>query len=173
MFIPFYRQRTRYRIRQRLLRSQVLRRQHGPVHVPRRSAKEDPVPYAQLDNQQSLNLYAYVRNNPMTNRDFDGHWCIAGHGSTCPPPPPNANHNHTLTVRYVIRQQGNPAGHVTVRVDWYQDVGFGPKQAMTKKEIAENKSVPGKIEPRATDSKSSDSISIHLTADLACLLRRL
>src|ERR1700756_1394091 len=33
--IPFYRQRTRYRIRERLLRGKVLRKQHGPVYVSR------------------------------------------------------------------------------------------------------------------------------------------
>ncbi len=37
------------------------------------SAKEDPVPYAQLDDPQSLNLYSYVRNNPLSKADPDGH----------------------------------------------------------------------------------------------------
>jgi RHS repeat-associated protein len=37
------------------------------------SAKAEPVPYAKLDNPQSLNLYAYVGNNPMTRVDPDGH----------------------------------------------------------------------------------------------------
>jgi RHS repeat-associated protein len=39
------------------------------------SAKEDPVPYAVLDDPQSLNLYQFVRNNPLSNRDDDGHGC--------------------------------------------------------------------------------------------------
>jgi RHS repeat-associated protein len=37
------------------------------------SANEEPVPYAKLDNPQSLNLYAYVGNNPLTSADLDGH----------------------------------------------------------------------------------------------------
>jgi hypothetical protein len=37
------------------------------------SAKIVPVPYAKLDNPQSLNLYAYVGNNPLTRFDPDGH----------------------------------------------------------------------------------------------------
>jgi hypothetical protein len=37
------------------------------------SAKEEPIPYAKLDDPQSLNLYAYVRNNPLTREDADGH----------------------------------------------------------------------------------------------------
>jgi hypothetical protein len=34
---------------------------------------DDPVPYANLDDPQSLNLYSYVRNNPLTRVDADGH----------------------------------------------------------------------------------------------------
>ena len=37
------------------------------------SAKIMPVPYAKLDNPQSLNLYAYVGNNPLIHVDADGH----------------------------------------------------------------------------------------------------
>jgi RHS repeat-associated protein len=37
------------------------------------SAKIMPVPYAKLDNPQSLNLYAYVGNNPTLGIDSDGH----------------------------------------------------------------------------------------------------
>lgn len=37
------------------------------------SAKEDPVPYAKLDDPQSLNLYGYVGNNPLSKADADGH----------------------------------------------------------------------------------------------------
>lgn len=33
----------------------------------------DPVPYAILSEPQSLNLYNYVGNNPLKNRDDDGH----------------------------------------------------------------------------------------------------
>ena len=37
----------------------------GRFMSPDWSAKEEPVPYAKLDDPQSLNLYAYVRNNPL------------------------------------------------------------------------------------------------------------
>jgi RHS repeat-associated protein len=37
------------------------------------SAKTEPVPYAKLDNPQTLNLYAYVGNNPLGRPDLDGH----------------------------------------------------------------------------------------------------
>jgi RHS repeat-associated protein len=37
------------------------------------SAKEEPVPYAKLDSPQSLNLYSYVGNNPLSRVDPEGH----------------------------------------------------------------------------------------------------
>ena len=45
----------------------------GRFLSPDWSAKEEPVPYAQMDDPQSLNLYSYVRNNPLTRVDADGH----------------------------------------------------------------------------------------------------
>jgi hypothetical protein len=41
-----------------------------------------PVPYADLSNPQSLNLYSYVGNNPLTNTDPDGHDCIYANGGS-------------------------------------------------------------------------------------------
>jgi RHS repeat-associated protein len=58
----------------------------GRFMSPDWSAKEDPVPYAQLADPQSLNLYSYVRNNPMDRVDPDGHWTCTGEnakGSAC------------------------------------------------------------------------------------------
>jgi len=46
----------------------------GRFMSPDWSAKEEPVPYAKLDDPQSLNLYAYVYNNPLARADADGHW---------------------------------------------------------------------------------------------------
>jgi RHS repeat-associated protein len=45
----------------------------GRFLSPDWSAKEDPVPYAKLDNPQTLNLYSYVQNNPLSHVDADGH----------------------------------------------------------------------------------------------------
>ncbi|MBB5064654.1 RHS repeat-associated core domain-containing protein [Granulicella mallensis] len=39
------------------------------------AAKAEPVPYAKLDNPQSLNLYSYVLNNPLSKANPDGH-CV-------------------------------------------------------------------------------------------------
>ena len=39
------------------------------------SATPEAVPYADLTDPQTLNLYGYVRNNPLSHADADGHCC--------------------------------------------------------------------------------------------------
>ena len=48
----------------------------GRFMSPDWSAKIEPVPYSKLESPQTLNLYSYVRNNPLTYTDPDGHACI-------------------------------------------------------------------------------------------------
>ena len=53
----------------------------GRFLSPDWSAKVAPVPYAKMDNPQTLNLYAYVGNNPLTRNDPTGHYedkCASG-----------------------------------------------------------------------------------------------
>jgi RHS repeat-associated protein len=45
----------------------------GRMMSPDWSAKVAPIPYAKLGDPQSLNLYAYVGNNPLSRFDPDGH----------------------------------------------------------------------------------------------------
>jgi RHS repeat-associated protein len=45
----------------------------GRFMSPDWSATAEPVPYAKLDDPQSLNLYGYVGNNPLGRVDADGH----------------------------------------------------------------------------------------------------
>src|SRR6185312_11591274 len=46
----------------------------GRFLSPDWSANVEPVPYAKLDDPQSLNLYDYVEGNPLASVDPDGHW---------------------------------------------------------------------------------------------------
>jgi len=69
------------------------------------SAKQEPVPYAKLNNPQSMNLYAYVGNSPLIRIDRDGHeWQFNG--------------NDKVTKEQVqkafeagVKSQGAPAWH--------------------------------------------------------------
>lgn len=54
----------------------------GRFLSPDWAAKATPVPYAKLDDPQTLNLYGYLRNNPLGGVDADGH---CGGGPNDPP----------------------------------------------------------------------------------------
>ena len=45
----------------------------GRFQSPDWANKAEPVPYAKLDNPQTLNLYVYVANSPESSADLDGH----------------------------------------------------------------------------------------------------
>jgi RHS repeat-associated protein len=47
----------------------------GRFTSPDWSAVPQPVPYADLADPQTLNLYVYLRNNPLNGTDPDGHCC--------------------------------------------------------------------------------------------------
>ncbi len=55
----------------------------GRFMSPDWSTKIEPVPYSKLDNPQTLNLYAYVGNNPLSLTDSDGHQDDAGDHVVC------------------------------------------------------------------------------------------
>src|SRR5580658_1585573 len=48
----------------------------GRFMTPDWAAKPTTVPYASLGNPQTLNLYSYVHNNPLSFQDKDGHYEI-------------------------------------------------------------------------------------------------
>ena len=45
--------------------------------LPDWAAVPTPVPYAEFSDPQSLNLYVYVRNNPLNKADVDGHCTLS------------------------------------------------------------------------------------------------
>jgi RHS repeat-associated protein len=85
----------------------------GRFTTPDWSTMPQPVPYANLDDPQTLNLYAYVRNNPLSRRDLDGHVDMAAEcngQATC---------NKTLvqTVNIVHQQTDKKTGATQTVVD--------------------------------------------------------
>ena len=65
----------------------------GRFTSPDWSADPDPVPYADFQNPQSLNLYSYVLNNPLKSTDPDGHT-----HQECAPDTSSVDKNGTLTI---------------------------------------------------------------------------
>jgi len=78
----------------------------GRFLSPDWSAQEEPVPYAKLDNPQTLNLYSYVTNNPLARVDADGH---AG----------------DILVIEDGPTEGNPIGHTAVAITGKGVFSFG------------------------------------------------
>jgi hypothetical protein len=68
------------------------------------SARPVPVPYADLSNPQTLNLYNFGQNNPMSTRDPDGHCpdgvCI----NIAAKPPAQIDHLAKATPQVMIGQ---------------------------------------------------------------------
>ncbi len=98
--------------------------------TPDWAAKATAVPYASFGDPQTLNLYGYVRNNPVTNRDPDGHVCIFGIGNTCstpaPPPPkppviPPAPFSKPNPVFKTVDQAGAAAARVDQKAQQQKD----------------------------------------------------
>jgi RHS repeat-associated protein len=61
----------------------------GRFLTPDWSATPAAIPYASLGNPQTLNLYSYVENNPITGTDPDGHYSCNGVVSNSPCPGDN------------------------------------------------------------------------------------
>jgi RHS repeat-associated protein len=160
------------------------------------SAKEEPVPYAKMDDPQSLNLYVYVLNNPMTGIDKDGHECGGPGQAACRAKPEpgdqtqaqNQTYQHQPTkdanVPVVISdvKANTPLGHSTVQVGSDQRVGLVPNSdkqaagafAKQAAELLKNgaplpESVPGHIESNSAPTKSSTTI--YVTSEQANAIR--
>ena len=56
------------------------------------------MPYASLDNPQTLNLYAYVENGPLSRADADGHAGPESGPSTVPTAMGTRSHPNTLEL---------------------------------------------------------------------------
>jgi RHS repeat-associated protein len=73
----------------------------GRFMTPDWSGMPEAVPYASIENPQSLNLYSYVLNNPATGTDPDGHWCVFGLGTQQAPRGSLARQHSNVAVQRV------------------------------------------------------------------------
>jgi RHS repeat-associated protein len=100
----------------------------GRFLSPDWSAKYEPVPYAKLDDPQTLNLYSYVGNNPVGRADADGHfwhelWNAVTTGCGCWTP----DHAQAVAINdkneaYALQQMSQY--HVTVQQDIVFPIGL-------------------------------------------------
>jgi len=74
----------------------------GRFMSPDWSDDPDPVPFADLENPQSLNLYAFAGNNPLSAVDEDGHDYYLQGGNQC-----GQNGVNCDSSGYVLGSDGN------------------------------------------------------------------
>jgi RHS repeat-associated protein len=147
----------------------------GRFTSPDWSAVPQPVPYADLKDPQSLNLYAYVRNNPLKNRDLDGHVCIFGFGNTCTPTPASTGAQGSATgtgaqllndgVRRAQYQQaasqlsgpGASAARKTLQADTYSNLSPIGKGMTDAAKAARAGQLAGKTAEQLAESASTTS----------------
>lgn len=99
----------------------------GRFMTPDYSDEHDPVPYANFEDPQTLNLYAYSENNPTSWSDLDGHetgdngaapagkcgffaslFGLCGGGGNQPQKPPDSNKNPLLPHSFGLDQHNGP-----------------------------------------------------------------
>ncbi len=89
----------------------------GRFMSPDWSDDPDPVPYADLNDPQTLNLYSYIRNNPLTLTDPDGHHEVCNSTTT----------SEDGVIVQVIRCTDVPDISVTaVAIPFIDNAEFGP-----------------------------------------------
>jgi RHS repeat-associated protein len=129
----------------------------GRFMSPDWSAKQEPVPYAKLDDPQSLNLYSYVRNNPMDRTDPDGHACHTVLGITvcfgAPPPLPAPPPDTHFTPKVPSSNlHTDMSGHKTTFTSTDEFGKTTKVQIETKNAVDSKKSEPGAGDPYATSN---------------------
>jgi RHS repeat-associated protein len=79
--------------------------------------KPEAVPYAELGDPQSLNLYGYVRNLPTTRHDADGHLQQDQNGNI------KFRKTGEATVTF-IDEKVSPGSDINIQIKWSADIGY-------------------------------------------------
>jgi RHS repeat-associated protein len=122
----------------------------GRYMTPDWSARPVPVPYADLSNPQTLNLYNYGRNNPTTNADVDGH-CP---GDDC------KKVQVTVSTPQPAIVQNVPAGKV-----YASGVGVQPVITLTDKKGHPMAGVQVKESPKTVDNLTGQPVKSNANSE--------
>jgi RHS repeat-associated protein len=95
----------------------------GRFMSPDWSASPVAVPYADINNPQSLNLYSYVKNNPLSHADADGHVQLCGQSTTST----NANGDTVINANCV--DLPDPPTRMETIQNWYKSTVVDPWNA--------------------------------------------
>jgi RHS repeat-associated protein len=119
----------------------------GRFMSPDWSAQEEPVPYAKLDDPQTLNLYSYVLNNPLGSVDPDGH---------CGGPGEEACGDHTVeeVSAAVYHEVGVPDASGGILDETYTDLAHAIYNGSGKDNIS--------FAPTSTDGIDTSSAGYQL-----------
>jgi len=141
----------------------------GRWTIPDWSARGEAVPYANLGDPQTLNLYGYLRNNPLGTRDVDGHGSCKDKPGECrtirdavangqsidqgiqaaaaqaagPPPPP------PLPAPPIGVLTTDMKSHTTTFTMSYRGKGYYEVQIETRNDV-DSKANPGAADPYST-----------------------
>jgi RHS repeat-associated protein len=138
----------------------------GRWMTPDWSDEPSPVPYAKLTDPQSLNLYSYVTDDPLSHTDLDGHfqmapansYCTNDNGDSCSAKM-DANGNTTVTIKSIgepVQQQTKEGATVTIT----------PGAITTKTYDADGKFVSGGVQSVVDFTVTKNGETIALGTDL-------
>jgi RHS repeat-associated protein len=94
----------------------------------------DPVPYADLENPQSLNLYSYVKNNPLSRTDANGHATLCGPDTWNP-------QTNTLTAGSCVDLSDPETDRQIIRQWVYQHTTTAPRNQQVPRMVSSNSNI--------------------------------
>lgn len=106
----------------------------GRFLSPDWSEEQEPVPYADLFNPQSLNLYGYVNNNPLSRVDKDGQATLCGPDQ----PYTDANGNFGVQAGQCVTLPDPPTQRQIVRQWVYQHTTTAPPNQQVPEMTSKN-----------------------------------
>jgi RHS repeat-associated protein len=135
--------------------------QLGRFMSPDWSASPEAVPYAKLGNPQSLNLYSYVEDNPLSRSDLNGHFDCHGKNASGAGCRFLANWNALHGISQAAQQQttGNIVYNETGGLRPKSKDGSGSSQDLHDSRVAVADVIDNRNKAGAKGGVASDAVS--------------